>query len=189
MRVFAKFASAAALCVFIFVSAHSAQDWNDPQAWDTRSETDGSSVIQLSEYKDGSVAGIKAEFELNKPGHSYVVMRITPSEKFNPKIPVVFNIKANSSATMELKMVDDSGTTYWKTVPLKKKFATEFEIAPLSVLVDPVRLRDALSDREHRECGNVSYHSRMIEARTDTCPRCTFRTAVRWCGPEGSVGK
>lgn len=121
MRLIAKTALLALLALAAFQRA-GAQDWNEPGSWDTRAENDGMSKLELSAYGGGADKGVKADFDLTKPGHAYVVMRIAPEGKFDQKVPVVFNIKADAACTMELKMVDEAGTTYWKKIALKDKY-------------------------------------------------------------------
>ena len=112
------------LLVAIFFAVPSmAQNWDDRNEWEII--LGNSSLLKLSNFIEGDIEGIKAKFDLsNAPNNSWVIMRIEPKEIFDPKVPIVFNIKADASSDLEIKMLDGkkNNTTYLRRINMKDKF-------------------------------------------------------------------
>lgn len=132
-----KRAATALLCFTMLacITAVSRADWTDPALWDSASENDGVSKLKLSKVPGEQGDVLKADYELRKDGHGYVVFKTEVKEKYNPKQPIVFRIKADSASTLEIKMVDRDGSTFWKTENIKGKYSdwTQIVVYPANL--------------------------------------------------------
>ena len=109
------------IIIAFFIIPAVAQNWSDSNEWNIIQGN--SSFLKLSNFIEGDIEGIKAEFDLrNATNNSWAIMRIEPKEAFDPRVPIVFNLSANASCDLEIKMVDDKGTTYLRRVNMTDEF-------------------------------------------------------------------
>lgn len=90
------------LSMFSSVSS-SSQNWNNSE-W--KKDPVNPCDLRLIEFNDAGKEGIIAEFDLKSPPNNWAIMRFTLDESDLEK-PVVFDIKANASCILEIKMLDD----------------------------------------------------------------------------------
>lgn len=130
-RIFCAFALLVSVCSTLLFSAV----WEDPALWDTVTEYDGESKIQLTAEKDGETPVLRIDYELVKPGHGYVVLRYEVKERYNKKQPIIFKIKADAPSKLEIKMLDTDNSMFWKTLDAKGQFSewTQMVVYPDSL--------------------------------------------------------
>lgn len=105
------------IIIAFFIIPAVAQNWNDSNEWNIIQGN--SSFLKLSNFIEGDIEGIKAEFDLrNAPEESWVSMQLKPDQAFDPEVPIVFNLSANASCDLEIKMVDNDGTVYLRRIPM-----------------------------------------------------------------------
>lgn len=101
---------------------HPVEDgWEHPSLWQT--QTDGKSEIQLSPHETASRNGLELGYELKKSPHGWV--KIIKSLEYpidDKNIPLVFDLKARSNQEMEIKLIDEDGSVFWKKFPLKDQY-------------------------------------------------------------------
>ena len=109
------------IIIAFFIIPAVAQNWSDSNEWNIIQGN--SSFLKLSNFIEGDIEGIKAEFDLrNATNNSWAIMRIEPKEAFDPRVPIVFNLKSNASSDLEIKMVDDKDITYLRKINMKDEF-------------------------------------------------------------------
>ena len=95
-------------------------DWDNPAAWSVTA--DGHSRGQLDAVEDSMGPCLKADYTLKADG-GWIQMAYRLAEPVTNDLPITFLIKApDATGALEIKFVDNQGTTYGAKLALKGQF-------------------------------------------------------------------
>ena len=91
--------------------------WDLPLLWEMGTDGISTATVCMSRAKYGS--GLEVSYSLKNEGWGWVELKNRVMGRHAPDIPLVFLIKAQGDASLEIKFVDTDGSTFLKKVPLR----------------------------------------------------------------------
>ena len=113
-------AAAVFLAAAVGLADGSPADWDDVSLWEINPEAGSSIVLRQVPCESGD--GIELNYALRPGSDSWAEIQMPFRGSWSEKVPVTFRLKADSSASLEIKLEDEDGTTFIRRVDLKDRY-------------------------------------------------------------------